>query len=46
MLACETMDYEPISVPPTLTAILKGKGDIPLDWVIGGTAVRPRSEEV
>lgn len=29
-----------------MTAILNGNGDIPLDWVIGGTAVQPLSEEV
>jgi hypothetical protein len=40
----ERKTYKPS--PLTLTVILKGKGEMPVDWVIGGTAVRPRSEDV
>jgi hypothetical protein len=36
----------PSSTPPTLTVIFTGNGDIPLAFVINGTAVRPRSDEV
>ena len=32
--------------PPTLTSILIGKGEIPDAFVMSGTAIRPRSEEV
>jgi hypothetical protein len=41
------MNYPPpSSTPPTLTVTFTGNGDIPLAFVINGTAVRPRSDEV
>lgn len=39
--------YPPASsIPPTLTIIFKGNGDIPVAFVINGTAIRPLSDEV
>lgn len=38
--------HQPISLPPTLTTILYGKGDMPSELVMSGTASRPLSDEV
>jgi hypothetical protein len=46
LLNTDTDHPPPSSTPPTLTAILTGNGDIPAAFVINGTAVRPRSDEV
>lgn len=41
----ETMTNYPTSVPPTFTVIFIGKGER-FEFVIGGTAARPASDDV
>lgn len=37
--------YKPMSMPPTLTPSFTGNGEIPFEFVMGGTADLPFSEE-
>jgi hypothetical protein len=45
-LSMKKKECYPTSTPPTVTVIFIGNGDIPVLVVIGGTALRPRSDDV
>lgn len=38
-------DHDPMSTSPTLTPSFIGKGEMPIELVIGGTTVLPFSDE-